>query len=199
MTDLELVARARDGDTDAFGDLVERHRVAVYRAARAAVGSPEEADEVTQDAFVSAFGRLAQFRGDASVRTWLLAIAWRAALTRRRRLVRWARLGLAHSWPASRAPGDRAAWNDLASWQADAAPSPEEEVAAREIAGLVGRLVRALPGRLRDPLLLVGSGEYTYDEIAAMLGVPVGTVKWRVADARRHLRERLTRLGLVDD
>ena len=199
MTDLELVARARDGDTDAFGELVERHRVAVYRAARAAVGSPEEADEVTQDALVSAYGRLAQFRGDASFRTWLLAIAWRAALTRRRRLVRWARLGLAHAWPTSRVPGDRAGWTDPASWQADAAPSPEQEVAARETAGLVRRLVRALPRRLRDPLLLVGSGEYTYDEIAAMLGVPVGTVKWRVADARRHLRERLTRLGLVDD
>ena len=199
MTDLELVARARDGDTDAFGELVERHRVAVYRAARAAVGSPEEADEVTQDALVSAYGRLAQFRGDASFRTWLLAIAWRAALTRRRRLVRWARLGLAHSWPASRAPGEQAAWADVASGQADAAPSPEQRVAALETAGLVRRLVRALPRRLRDPLLLVGSGEYTYDEVAAMLRVPVGTVKWRVADARRHLRERLTRLGLVDD
>lgn len=199
MTDPELVARARDGDTDAFGELVDRHRVAVYRAVRAAVGSPEEADEVTQDAFVAAFRRLAQFRGDASFRTWLLAIAWRAALTRRRRLVRWARLGLSRTWPTSRAPGCEAAWTDLATWQADTGPSPEDRVAARETVGLVRRLVRALPRRLRDPLLLAGSGEYAYEEIAVMLGVPTGTVKWRVAEARRHLRERLTRLGVAGD
>jgi RNA polymerase sigma-70 factor (ECF subfamily) len=55
--------------------------------------------------------------------------------------------------------------------------------------------VAALPARLRDPLLLVGSGDYTYDEVAEMLGQPVGTVKWRVSDARRQLRTRLAHLG----
>ena len=62
----------------------------------------------------------------------------------------------------------------------------------------VRKLVAALPARLRDPLLLVGSGEYTYDEVAAMLGEPVGTIKWRVSDARRQLKQKLARLGLGD-
>jgi len=63
----------------------------------------------------------------------------------------------------------------------------------------VQRLVRALPARLRDPLLLCASGEQTYHEIASVLGIPEGTLKWRVAEARRRLKERLGRLGYGDD
>ena len=59
----------------------------------------------------------------------------------------------------------------------------------------IARLVRALPPKLRDPLMLVGSGDYSYDDVAAMLATPVGTVKWRVSEARRQLRVKLTRLG----
>ena len=55
--------------------------------------------------------------------------------------------------------------------------------------------MKALPPKLRDPLLLAGSGDYSYDEIAAMLAIPVGTVKWRVSEARKQLRVKLTRLG----
>ena len=74
---------------EAFGELVERHRRAVFRAALAAVRSPAEADEVAQDAFVTAFQKLSGFRGEASFKTWLLSIAWRKALDRRKSLTRW--------------------------------------------------------------------------------------------------------------
>jgi len=84
VNDAELVALARQGDTSAFGELVDRHRVAVYRAALAALGSHAEAEDVAQDAFVTAFRKLAGFRGDASFKTWLLTIAWNHAINRRR-------------------------------------------------------------------------------------------------------------------
>ena len=81
--DLALVKRVQAGDVEAFGDLVERNRRAVFRAALAAVGSATDADDVAQEAFVTAFQKLHGFRGDSSFRTWLLAITWRKAIDRR--------------------------------------------------------------------------------------------------------------------
>ena len=76
-------------------------------------------------------------------------------------------------------------------------PSPERAALDDELSGRSPRLVRALPPKLRDPLLLIGSGDYSYDEVAAMLGIPVGTVKWRVSEARRQLRAKLTGPGIL--
>ena len=84
MTDAELVERARAGDQAAFGVLVERYQHVVVRAARAVVGRQEEAEDVAQDALVRAFQHIDGFRGEASVKTWLLAITWRQALSHRR-------------------------------------------------------------------------------------------------------------------
>ena len=89
VSDAELVARARDGDSSAFGELVDRHRTAVFRAALAALGSRSDADDATQDAFVMAFERLHTFRGESSFKTWLLTIAWHQAINRRRSVTRW--------------------------------------------------------------------------------------------------------------
>src|SRR5688500_13319033 len=85
VTDGELVEQARAGNTAACGELVERHRGAVYRAALAALGNEADAEDIAQEALVLAFRRIEQFRGDASVRTWMVAIGWRLALSRRRR------------------------------------------------------------------------------------------------------------------
>jgi RNA polymerase sigma factor (sigma-70 family) len=188
VSDAELVARARQGDTAAFGELVDRHRAAVYRAAHAALGSTGEAEDVAQEAFLAAYRKMDSYRGEASFKTWLLKIAWRQALSRRRRLVsRWRRFvsaGDPPDAPSARAGGDR---------------SPEATLIGAELAGHVQRLVRALPARLRDPLLLCADGEQTYHEIAAVLGIPEGTLKWRVAEARRRLKDRLVRLGYRDE
>jgi RNA polymerase sigma-70 factor, ECF subfamily len=200
VTDLELVSRARSGDTAAFGTLVERHRHAVFRAALAALGSPDEADDVAQEACVLAFRKLAHFRGEASFKTWLLAIAWRQALTRRRRLAGWLKSlrGLPGRWDDSPAAGDGdPAW-DLPDGitGTPARSSPEQAVLRRERMHEVAAAVRALPAKLRDCLLLAGSGNYSYDEIAAIVGAPLGTVKWRVSEARRQVKARLARRGL---
>jgi len=186
VSDAELVARARQGDTAAFGELVDRHRAAVYRAAHAALGSASEAEDVAQEAFLAAYQKMATYRGEASFKTWLLTIAWRRALGRRRRLASlWRRF----------VPGD-----PPDSPPSDRSPRTQEgALIEAEMARHVQRLVRALPARLRDPLLLCASGEQTYHEIASVLGIPEGTLKWRVAEARRQLKERLGRLGYGDD
>ena len=84
VSDVDLVTRARQGDAAAFGELVDRHRTAVYRAALAALGSHADAEDAAQDAFLLAYRRIESFRGEASFKTWLLAIAWHQAINRRR-------------------------------------------------------------------------------------------------------------------
>jgi RNA polymerase sigma-70 factor (ECF subfamily) len=186
--DLSLVRRAQAGDTAAFGELVERNRRAVFRAAVAALGSATDADDVAQDAFVLAYRKLASFRGESTFRTWLLAITWRKALDRRKSVGRWLRLTVAQGDADNEAP------NWIEHMPADRR-SHEEDLAAAELQQTIRRLIRTLPKKLRDALLLSGSGDYSYAEIGAILGVPVGTVKWRVSEARRVLKEKMAAVG----
>ena len=189
MTDAVLVERACAGDAEAFGALVDRHREAVFRAALAALRDRGEADDAAQDAFLVAYRKLRSFRGESSFRTWMLTIAWRTALQRRRSWRRWV-VRFAHD---QRSPAD------LAAITADGGPSPEAAASQAELAGHVQRLIAALPARLRDPLLLLATGDHGYEEMSSLLGVPVGTLKWRVSEARRQLKERLMTLGYTRD
>jgi RNA polymerase sigma factor (sigma-70 family) len=182
VTDDELVERAVRGDSTAFGELVFRHGQAVYRAALAALGSATDAEDVMQEAFVLAFRKLPHFRHDASFKTWLLTITWRRAL-------RWR-----HS-PARRLARLVSPENWFASEIVEHRPTPEQAVISGEIHRDVLRLIRSLPSRLRDPLLLSATGRYNYEELSDILGLPTGTVKWRVSEARRLLRAKLARLG----
>lgn len=188
----DLVERARRGDTEAFGELVDLHRHAVYRAALAALRSPAEAEDVAQEAFVTAFQKLDGFRGEASFKTWVVTIAWRKALDRRASLSRW--------WRTVRPGGvDADELADPVGWGPAANPSHEDQFLGSELAGHIRRLVSTLPPKLRDALLLAGSGEHTYEDAANILAIPVGTVKWRVSAARRLLRQKLARLGYGDE
>jgi RNA polymerase sigma-70 factor (ECF subfamily) len=189
--DLPLVRLAQAGDHQAFGQLVDRNRRAVYRTALAALGSGEEADEVAQETFVAVFVKLHTFRGESSFRTWLLTIAWRRALTRRRRVTRWLRTAVV------RTSDDEGA--DLLDRMPSPGASPHDGLVRAELERTIRRLVRSLPRKLRDALLLAGSGEYSYDQIAGMLKIPVGTVKWRVSEARRVLRKKLDASGYAHD
>jgi RNA polymerase sigma-70 factor (ECF subfamily) len=186
-SDLDLVRRAQAGDADAFGELVDRNRRAVFRAALAVLGSAAEADDVAQDAFVMAYRKLATFRGDASFKTWMLSIAWRKALDRRKSLGRWLRMTVSPPDPE----GDNPNW--IEQMAADS-QSQEETLAAAQLQRRLRMLIRSLPRKLRDALLIAGSGEYTYEQISYILGVPVGTVKWRVAEARRVLKQKMAAL-----
>jgi RNA polymerase sigma-70 factor (ECF subfamily) len=185
VTDSELVARAREGDADAFGELAARHGRAVFRAALAALRSPSDAEDVAQEALVQAFRKITSFRGEASFKTWVVTIAWRRALTHRRTL-------------ALRRHFFGAGQRDAFPFEpvADGA-SAEQTLMNRELDGTVRRLIHALPPRLRDPLLLAATGQHTYEELASILGVPSGTLKWRTSEARRVLRQKLEKLGLM--
>jgi RNA polymerase sigma-70 factor (ECF subfamily) len=187
VSDADLVRRARQGDTAAFGELVNRHQSAVYRAAMAALGSHADAEDAAQDAFLAAYRRLAGFRGDSSFKTWLLTITWHHAINRRRSVTRlWRRIAQPAANPEVESPLEHAA---------AAGPTPEEAVADLELQDAIRHAIRALSPKMRDALLLARAGEYTYEEIGAMLNAPVGTIKWRVSEARRSVRKHLLARG----
>jgi RNA polymerase sigma-70 factor (ECF subfamily) len=191
--DLVLVRRAQAGDVDAFGELVERNRRAVFRAALAAVGSATEADDVAQEAFVTAFQKLAGFRGESSFKTWLLAITWRKAIDRRKSVTRWMQRLVA---PAqSSETGEE--WNPM-DRVAAGGQSQEDELMTSDLQRRLRPLIASLPKKLRDVLLLAGSGDHSYDEIGTMLKIPTGTVKWRVSEARKVLKQKMTAMGYTD-
>jgi len=173
-----LIAAAAAGDREAFGALVQRHERAAVRAALAALGRQADAEDVTQDAFLIAWQKLPTFRAEASFRTWLLTIVWRQALARRRVRRRW--------WQRF-VTADREGDGRVEARFASPDVSPEQRVVDRERAGAVAAAIARLSPKLRDTLLLAAAGEYGYEQIGCMLGVPVGTVKWRVAEARRQI------------
>jgi RNA polymerase sigma factor (sigma-70 family) len=230
VTDGDLVARARDGDHAAFGELVDRHRVAVYRASMAALGSHAEAEDAAQDTFVVAWRRLDSFRGEASFRTWLLTIAWHQAINRRRSLVKWWRRTVPLDETGVRLKPDTtyvggptkaggsyrggthtgaAGTSGVADAYTSAAESasvvsgfsrtvgrnPEQVALGGELRRDIQAAIRALTPTLRDALLLAQSGDYSYEEIGGIVRAPVGTIKWRVAEARRRVKQQLRKLG----
>jgi RNA polymerase sigma-70 factor (ECF subfamily) len=170
--DGELVERARRGDRAAFGRLVERYAGAVRRVIRGVLRDPDEADDAAQDAFLAAWRGLDRVDPRRPFAPWLLRIAVNAAVdrTRRRRVRRTEPLD------------DTTPGND---------PLPDR---AAERAFLWDRLVGALdelPPRLRAAVVLFEVEGYAHAEIAAILGVPEGTVRSDVHHARRRLRAAL--------
>jgi RNA polymerase sigma-70 factor (ECF subfamily) len=166
-----LFLAARDGDRTALLHAVRASQADVWRLARHLVG-PDDADDVTQDTFVRAWKALPAFRGESSARTWLLSIARRACADAVRRDVRRRRLVERVGRQAAGGAGSRAA----------ADPGGEHAVTA---------LVDDLPHDQRAAFVLTQIVGCSYQEAAEACGVPVGTIRSRVARAREHLLETL--------
>ncbi|HVZ23209.1 MAG TPA: RNA polymerase sigma factor [Vicinamibacterales bacterium] len=177
--DAPLVARARQGDAGAFGQLVREHHASVHRAACAILGSTIDAEDVVQEAWLHAYLRLAQFQETASFSTWLHAIV-------RHRAIDQHRLARRRRWYGPSAVSLSADAEFLSSGR-----SPEELLLDAEREARLAAAVAALPVRLRATLELWHTGDYSYDEMARMAGVRKSTIKSRMWKARRHVTHAL--------
>ena len=174
--DQQLVERARRGDASAFEDLVRQHQHIAFRAALVFAGTPADAEEAAQDAFVKAWRALPRFRTGASFRPWLLAIVANEARSRRR------------------AAGRRAGWAARAAAAHEGEPTagdPAVAVLARERTHELLRAMAALPDRERTVLQLRYLLDLSEQEMSAALGCRPGTVKSRVSRALAKLREEV--------
>jgi RNA polymerase sigma-70 factor, ECF subfamily len=170
-----LIERTLQGDLSAFEGLVERHRGVVVRVAARIVGA-DAAEDVAQDAFLRAFHRLAQYRGSASFRTWLLQITQNAALN----TLAWSRRRPAD--PVDEAPEAR---------DTDPARQPVTELERRERQQRLELKLAALRPEYRSLVVLRDLEGLSYGEIAEVLEMPIGSVKGRLHRARAELIELL--------
>jgi RNA polymerase sigma-70 factor (ECF subfamily) len=173
--DATLMRRHVDGDPDAFGEIVRRHRDRLWAVAIRTLGNPDDAADALQDALVNAFRRAATFRAESAVTTWLHRIVVNACLDRVRRSAARPVVALTADVDVS-SPG----------------PDPGMQTALRLD---VQAALATLPPEQRVPLVLVDMEGYPVSEVAEMLGCPVGTVKSRCARARARLLPLLTSHG----
>lgn len=185
-SDSTLVEKARRGDQDAFAALVEQNQGKVYNLALRLTGSPEDASDVAQEAFLKAWRGLASFQGESSFSTWLYKLTNNAGIDFLRRR---ARQRGAES-PLSLDEKD----NGLAALTPDPAPSPQEQLEHRELQTALTEGLESLTPEHRQALSLRLSG-LSYAEIAGILDVEEGTVKSRIARARLSLRNYLRETG----
>ena len=170
-----LIAKTLRGDLDAFGGLVERHREVVFRVASRIVGR-EDAEDVSQDAFLRAFARLDSFRGESTFRTWLLQITQRVAF---RAVARSRRRGAEDDVALQEQP-DR-----------DASRHPATELERRERQQRLELKLALMRSQYRALIVLRDVEELSYAEIATVLDMPIGSVKGRLHRARGELIEML--------
>jgi RNA polymerase sigma-70 factor (ECF subfamily) len=190
LDDLSLVEACRRGQTEAFGALVQRYQDRLYSTVLRLIGSAEDAEDVLQDAFVRAFERLDQFHGDSSFYTWIYRIAVNLALSgyRRRRVRTSLRRSRLWSAPVSSEPADQ-------SQESDPTISLERAERERMIEGALERL----GPEHRAVVILKDFDGHRYEEISAILDIPIGTVRSRLHRARCELRELLRNLVDVEE
>ncbi|MBC9227556.1 sigma-70 family RNA polymerase sigma factor [Aeromicrobium sp. 636] len=173
LSDAALLARARRGDTFAFGTLFDRHVGAVYWQAHRVVGDADEAEDVCQDTFVTAWRRIGDITiADRSILPWLMVTARYTALNTRRKRARRRAVALEHE------PVDP---------DADPSGRLEEAAVAAAIEAAVARL-SPIDRRLYE---LCVDGDLTYEQAAAAVGVTHGAVRNRVSRLRTRLRSDL--------
>ena len=180
MNEILLISRARGGDREAFGELVEQYRDNVYRLAYRMCGNAYDADEAAQEAFVAAWRALPNFRGDAKFSTWLYRLTTNAAIDVMRREKRHQTVGDGEMIEV-----------------ADDADSPQETVERTEQQEAVQKALATLSEEYREVLLLRYMEELDYAEIAEVLQLPSGTVKSRINRAKAALKTALLKSGNI--
>lgn len=191
--DLELVERVNNGDLAAFDTLVERYQDRVYGYACRMLGDPETAREVAQDIFLRTYRYLGRFRGEAKFSTWLFTIVSSTC----KNAASYYGLRARHRMddrPANDIDGER---TTLLERVPDSEMSPDTVFGRRDTRMMVREAISRLPEHYRQVIVLKDLNDFSYDEIAKIVGCKVGTVKSRLARARLLAREELTRVGLV--
>jgi len=188
LDDAILIERAQRGQMDAFGQLIAKYQDRIYNAIYRIAGSPENASDLTQEAFLKAMESIDRFKGRSGFYTWLFRIAVNQAISARRKQKRRSTISLS---------GNDGDW-ELDGQAAGLRPGtdrestdPAERMLRREREALVDRSLRSLDPEQRAMLVMRDMESMDYATIAEILDVPIGTVKSRLHRARMALRNKL--------
>lgn len=186
-SDLEIVKQVLDGTTTSFELIMRRHNRRMFRIARGVLRNDSEAEDVVQDAYIKAYERLDQYQGEGPLSAWLGRITMNEALGRLR----------GKSASADTMSFDDPVEGEEANYMAQlvsSSPTPEQNVALREVRGLLESAIDALPDPYRMTFILYGVEEMSVAETAECLQVEPGTVKTRYHRARKILQQQLANL-----
>ena len=183
LTDRELVDRARQGDVEAFGQLVRRHQQRIHRLAIHMLRDRAEAEDVTQETFIRAYQALARFDGRSEPYTWLYRIAVNLSLNTIR------------ARKSSRTTDDARIEAVVAETRPSAKADPPGDAARKEQYFTLCEGIDSLSETLRTTLILVCVDGKSHEEVGGILGAPEGTIAWRVHEARRKLKEFMAARG----
>ena len=178
VTELDLIERHRLGDPSAFEEIYSQHEKMVFNLALRMTGSPEDAAELAQEVFLRVYRHLERFRGGSTLKTWVFRIALNCCRSRFRRK------RLLFREPA---PGDDGALERIA----DPHANPERDALNRGLGERLDAALRRVPLAFREAVVLRDVHGFTYDEIAEILRVRIGTVRSRIARGRERLRGAL--------
>ncbi len=180
-TEKDLIGKAREGDTEAFGEIVKRYQNLVYATAFQILRDPGLAEDIAQEAFVAAFRSLKDLRRESAFPPWLRKI------TRNLALASWrehARFGALEEAGALRSP--------LANAGSDTEMEPREADAFEDE---VKRIVSSLSDTLRFPVLLCYLDDFPTSSAAVFLGITEGALRKRLHDGKKKLQERIVRMA----
>src|SRR6266478_6122680 len=183
-----LLARARKGSPEAFGEMVSPYLPVLYRRARGLTGNAADAQDVSQETVLKAWSRLGQFAGKQDdpiddFRAWISRIAANTSID----LLRQRRDGKIASLDQCKGESDETLGSGIASEEQD----PEERCARREMGRLLAKAIVQLPPDLRQACLLRDVLHYSTQEVAGRLGISIVAVRLRLFRAHRRLREKL--------
>lgn len=180
-----LVARAKDGDAEAFSELVSHYDRRVFRMAKQITQNDDDAEDVLQESFLKAYTHLDNFKGDSKFYTWLVRIAVNEALMklRKRRSDRTVPL----DEPID--TGEDEMVREIAVWE----ENPEDTYSREELATILDQAVQSLRPAYRTVFILRDIEELSIEETAQALDLSISAVKSRLLRARLQLREKLTR------
>ena len=183
--ELTLVQAAKQGDLEAFSQLVTRYDRNVFRIAQHITHNDEDAQDVVQDAFLKAYRNLEQFQGNSKFYTWLVRIAVNEALMklRKRRNDRTVSIDEDVETEEGSMPREVADWS----------PNPEQLYGQSELGDILKKTIQGLPPGFRTVFVLRDVEGLSTDETAEMLGLSIPAVKSRLLRARLQLRERLAK------
>jgi RNA polymerase sigma-70 factor (ECF subfamily) len=188
MDEAALIKRCLSGDDTAFDQIVNRYQDMVFNLALRLLGKREEALDLSQEVFFQVYRKLGSFRRDASLRTWI----YRIVINRAKNCQRWWRRRECEMTAVAVEEAERdSSWVLSAAICGSDSVAPDEALQRKEIGAILHEAISALPFEQRTILLLKEIDGLSYEEIAQTLKLALGTVKSRLARARKALREKL--------